>query len=255
MAQLRSNNFYADVYAALMVRVTAIGLVSLVAAACSAPAPRSSTIPGSKPANVAAGSRATTATTASTVPASAAITIAPGQPLVAGHVTFTGMAVPTKGGYRVSEAVVDDTILTAALPKPASGAVIEAEWFVGANLQITGMIEQIDAATSTTIDGQQMQNRTGRWFALQRIDALAVANPAVMIEGTLAPSKGFFSLDKYLINRSDLDWALSPSGGKAGERLRLWGQPYVVTCAPNAQCLIGGQLPIFVVGRAQRIAN
>lgn len=239
-----------------MAKSTALGLLSVVVAACTAPTPRSSTTPGSSPDSIAAGSAAVTpTTTATTVAAPAAITIAPGQPLVAGLVTFTGMVVPTKGGYRVGEAVVDDTVLTAALPKPASGAVIEAEWFVGAKLQITGMIEQIDAAAATTADGEQMQTNAGSWFALRRIDAVAVASPAVMIEGTLTNSKGMFALDKYLINRSDLAWALAPNGGKAGEQYRVWGQPYVVTCAPNAQCLLGGQLPIFVVGRAQRLSN
>ena len=165
------------------------------------------------------------------------------------------MVVPTKGGYRVGEAIVDGAMLTAALPPPASGAVIESEGFVGANLQVTGVLEQVDSSTAVSAEGLPQQTRAGSWWALRRIDAVAIASPAVMIEGTLSPSKGFFSLDKYLINRSDLAWALAPNGGKAGDRLRLWGQPYVVTCAPNAQCLLGGQLPIFVVGRAQRISN
>jgi hypothetical protein len=181
--------------------------------------------------------------------------IAPGQPLQAGHVTFTGMAVPTKGGYRVGEAIVDGAMLTAALPPPASGVVIEAEGFVGANLRVTGVLEQVDASAAASADGLHDQTRAGSWWALRRIDAVAVASPAVMIEGTLTNSKGMFALDKYLINRSDLAWALSPNGGKAGDQLRVWGQPYVVTCAPNAQCLLGGQLPIFVVGRAQRLSN
>lgn len=173
----------------------------------------------------------------------------------AGLVTFTGMVVPTKGGYRIGEAIVDGAMLTAALPPPARGEVIDSEGFVGANLRVTGLLEQVDSAAPAPADGLHEQNRAGSWWAVRRIDAVAVANPAVMIEGTLAPSKGLFSLDKYLINRSDLDWALAPSGGKAGDRLRLWGQPRIVTCAPEAQCLLGGKLPIFVVGRAQRLSN
>lgn len=237
-----------------MAKITALGLLSLVASACSSPTPRSFTTPTSNPDTIAAGSAATTTTTVAAADV-AVTTIALGQPLLPGHVRFTGMLVPTKGGYRVGEAIVDGAMLTAALPPPASGAVIDSEGFVGANLQVTGVLEQVDSSTAVSAEGLPRQTRAGSWWALRRIDAVAIASPAVMIEGTLSPSKGFFSLDKYLINRSDLAWALAPNGGKAGEQYRVWGQPSVVTCAPNAQCLLGGQLPIFVVGRAQRLTN
>ena len=238
-----------------MTKLTAIVLLSVVAAACTTPAPRSATTPSAEP-ELPSEAGPGSAATASPVAAEAAATIiAVGQPLQPGHVTFTGMVVPTKGGYRVGEAIVDGALLIAALPTPGRGAVIEDEWFVGAKLRVTGILEHVDATTAAPTDGLQTQTHTSSWWALRRVDAVAVANPAVMIEGTLTASKGLFALDKYLINRSDLAWALAPEGGKADEQLRVWGQPYVVTCAPNAQCLLSGQLPIFVVGRAQRLSN
>jgi hypothetical protein len=74
-----------------------------------------------------------------------------------------------------------------------------------------------------------------------------------MIEGTLARSKGFFSLAGRLIIRDDLAWSLAPSGGREGDRVRLYGQPRTVVCEPGAQCLIEGSLPLFDVGRAERL--
>jgi hypothetical protein len=57
---------------------------------------------------------------------------------------------------------------------------------------------------------------------------------------------------QHLVRRDDLDWSLV-AGWKDGDRVRLWGQPRVVVCDPRAQCLLGGSIPMFDVGRAQKL--
>ena len=42
-------------------------------------------------------------------------------------------------------------------------------------------------------------------------------------------------------------------GPTAGDRVRLYGQPRTYVCPPDAQCLIGGSIPIFDIGRAERM--
>lgn len=223
-------------------------LFGLFATACGTPASRGETVTApTAVVNVAAADAA--ASTAATV-------LGVGQPLQAGVVTFTGMVVPAKGGYRIGDAVVDSAILTGALPQPVYTAGLEntePEWFVGADLRVTGLLEQVSNPPSPSDEPSQRTASPG--FALRRVDAVVVAAPAMMIEGTLSPSKGFFQLASYLINRDDLAWALPPTGGAPGDQLRLWGQPHIVRCEPNAQCLLGGKLPIFVIGRAQRLAH
>ena len=177
-----------------------------------------------------------------------ATVIGVGQPLQAGVVTFTGMVVPSDGDFRIGGAVVERKVLTGHLPPRVYTAGLEnndPEWFVGAELRVTGLLEKVNNPSSPTDDQ----------FVLRQVDSIAVAAPAVMIEGTLAPSKGFFQLASYLINRDDLRSALAPNSGAAGDQLRLWGQPHIVRCAPNAQCLLSGELPIFVIGRAQLLAH
>ena len=106
-----------------------------------------------------------------------------------------------------------------------------------------------DARSYVTI----MQTRSGSWFQVVRVNAAEVVKPAEIIEGTLARSKGFFTVGGRLLRRDDLAWALSPTGGQEGVRVRVYGQSRTVVCGPEEQCLIEGSLPLFDVGRAVRL--
>ena len=103
-------------------------------------------------------------------------------------------------------------------------------------------------------DGLAVQGRSGAWTSATKLEVAELVTRAEIVEGTLQRSKGFFDVGKYLVRRDDLGWSLASSGGpKEGTRVRLWGQPRIVHCNPDEQCLEGGSLPIFDVGRAEKL--
>lgn len=178
--------------------------------------------------------------------------IGPDKPLAAGRVIFRGMVRPTKGGYEVHGAIIEDDLLPKALANaPAVDAKI-SEWFLGAVVRITGTVRKHDPAPAME-DGIVMQTRSGSWFEVERIEEASVVKPAEKIEGTIERSKGFFAVAGHLISSEDVGWSLGPQGGKAGDKVRFFGQSRTVVCEPNAQCLIEGSLPLFDVGRAERL--
>ncbi len=178
--------------------------------------------------------------------------IAPDAPLETGHLAFQGMVRPTKGGYDVRGVIVGDDRLPKALAKSRPADEKQTEWFLGAIVRITGQLQKHDVAPPSP-DGIVMQQRAGTWFELERIDSASIVEPAEMIEGELKQSKGFFALAEHLVSSADVEWSLGPQGGQVGDRVRFYGQSRTVVCAPNAQCLLEGSLPLFDVGRAERV--
>ncbi|UQA58686.1 hypothetical protein [Polyangium aurulentum] len=175
-------------------------------------------------------------------------------PLEEGHVVFRGMVRPTKGGYEVRGAIVDESMLRKALAGSPRNDPQNADWFLGAMVQIEGELQKHAAPTEKKEDGPVAQTRGGSWLQVTRVDSATIVAPAEVIEGTLGRSKGFFTLAGRLISHHDLEWALAPEGGREGDRVRLFGQPRTVVCEPpHVQCLIGGSLPLFDVGRAERL--
>jgi hypothetical protein len=169
------------------------------------------------------------------------------------HVVFQGMVRPTKGGYEVHGVIVDGGDLQKALASAPGRDPKNSDWFLGAVVRIEGELHKHEAHPEQDPDGPVMQTRSGTWMQARRIDSASIVKPAEIIEGTLARSKGMFSLAGRLINREDLDWSLAPNGARDGDRVRLHGQSRTVICEPNAQCLVEGSLPLFDIGRAERL--
>lgn len=176
----------------------------------------------------------------------------PETPLVPGRVVFSGMIRPTKGGYEVRGVILEHNALHHALADAPGRDAKNADWFLGAVVRIEGELRNDEAREAAP--GQPIvQQRIGPSLSLTRIDVATIVKPAEVIEGTLARSKGFFSIAGRLVGRNDLAWSLAPEGGRDGERLRLYGQSRTVVCEPNAQCLTEGSLPLFDIGRAERL--
>lgn len=161
------------------------------------------------------------------------------------------MVTPTKGGYVVGSVVVDPTFLERLLAASAIDVVPrEPDWFLGAVVRVTGLLVQ-RTDEGAPEDGVQVQRRSGSWLEASRLDAVVLVTPAMMVEGALTRSKGLYAIDKVLVGRHDVAWSLGAV--EEGARVRLWGQLHVQVCDPRAQCLTGGSLPIFQVGRAKRL--
>lgn len=179
-------------------------------------------------------------------------TIAPNAPLEEGHVTFQGMVRGTKGGYDVRGVIIDDDILPKALATAPEAKTQDRDWLLGTVVKITGVLHKHSAPPQEPGE-PAIQMRSGTWFDLEKLETVVVVKAAEMIAGPLVRSKGFFSVGSHLVSESDVAWALSPQGGKEGDRVRFYGQSRTVDCEPNAQCLIEGSLPLFDVARAERV--
>ncbi len=173
-------------------------------------------------------------------------------PLEAGHVTFEGMVRPTKGGYEVRGVIVSDEVLPKALERAPGRDAKNADWFLGAIVRITGQLRKQESPPPSK-DGLAVQTRSGTWFELERFETASLVKPAEVIEGTLGRSKGLFTVAGRLISAEDVAWSLGPKGAESGDEVRFFGQAHTVVCEPNTQCLISGSLPLFDVGRAERL--
>jgi hypothetical protein len=180
-------------------------------------------------------------------PATPAVEIADGEPLREGRVVFEGMVVPTKGGHTVRGVVFDGGMLVRAAP-----SVKAADDLLGARVRVTAEVVRHEEPPPRT-DGLAEQRREGTWHQAVSVETATIVTPPVVVEGKLLRSKGLFQLGEHLVTRSDLAWALAPDGAKEGDRVRVWGQPRVYRCAPDEQCLMGGSIPMFDVGRAERL--
>jgi len=170
------------------------------------------------------------------------------MPLEEGHVVFEGMVRGTKGGYEVRDVIIDDHVLEGALGPP--GADGTRRELLGSVLRIEGDLTKHTTPPQKDSDEPE-QMRSGTWFEASRIDSAKVAKPAEVIEGTLARSKGFYSIAGRLVSHEDFERYLGRRESKPSDRARLYGQPRTVHCEPNAQCLVGGSLPLFDVARAE----
>jgi hypothetical protein len=183
-----------------------------------------------------------------------ATTIADDAPLVEGLVSFEGMVRPTKGGYDVRGVTFDDAELT-RLMRTAEGAAVSRDKVLGARVRVTALLARHEVVPQT--GGEVVQTKAGTFFTPNRLDSAVLVKEAEIIEGALGRSKGMFSLAGHLIDASDLSWAIPQSGGKpgvtAGDKVRLYGQSRMYVCPKDAQCLTSGSLPLFDIGRAERL--
>lgn len=183
------------------------------------------------------------------VGARATRTFADGEPLTAGHARFEGMVTPTKGGVTVRGVTFDQTAFERLAPKAKPDA--SSDWLLGAKVRVTAELV-VEGAEPERDDGIHVQRRAGPYLRARRLDAVELVREAVMIEGVLSRSKGFYALGSHLVSSDDLAWSLARRGAELEKlRVRLYGQPRVVVCDPRAQCLVGGELPLFDVGRAE----
>ncbi len=177
--------------------------------------------------------------------------IADDAPLEEGAVAFEGVLRPVKGGYDVRGVTLDQPELARWMAAANDATPKEPEWFVGARVRVNAVLTRQDVKPQ---EGElPMQMKTGTFFVAARIGEIVLVKNAEMIEGRLGRSKGMFTVAGHLITPDDLAWSLSPTGCKTGDRVRLRGQSRVYVCPKDAQCLIGGSLPLFDVGRAERM--
>lgn len=175
--------------------------------------------------------------------------VADDAPLRAGRVQFEGMVRPTKGGLDVRGVTVALETLEATLAN-GGGKRTSYDELLGSRVRLAAELVR-EQADEPRPDEVHVQSRSGAWFRVVAIQRAEIVIPAQMIEGELSRSKGFFALAGHLVRTDDLAWALVGQADLVGRRVRLWGQPRTVQCAPNAQCLLGGSLPLFDVGRAE----
>ena len=180
--------------------------------------------------------------------AAAPAVLGPTEPLRESLVAFEGMVRTTKGGYDVRCLKLDVTVLGPMLPPPASA---HAAWPLGCQVRITADLVREQALREADRE-EIVQRREGEFFRVRRLEGVALVAPAERVEGKLHRSKGFFSIGGKLVGRDDLAWSLRELGGEyEGKEVVLWGQSHTVKCDPRAQCLIGGELPLFFVAHAQ----
>ncbi len=168
------------------------------------------------------------------------------EPLAEGRVAFEGMARPTKGGVDVRGVTLDEGDVSRRLGAQGKGS---PDAHFGARLRVVATLEKVESHPKA---GEPvMQTRSGTFFVPRAVESITIVKPAEVLEGTLARSKGMFAIGGRMVTSADLDWSLRDA--KSGDRVRLWGQPRTYVCPPQAQCLIEGSIPIFDVGRAERL--
>jgi hypothetical protein len=167
------------------------------------------------------------------------------EPLVEGRVAFEGMARPTKGGVNVRGVTLDDAEVARYLAAQTQG-----DAHLGARLRIVATLRKVESPPQRPGE-PVMQMRTGTFFVPHAIESITIVKPAETIEGTLSRSKGLFAVGDRLVTSEDLGWSLRDA--KTGDRVRLYGQPRTYVCPPDAQCLIGGSIPLFDIGRAEHM--
>lgn len=225
-----------------MIRGLVVGVAAVVAASCASPAgetaPRPATvdIPPAPSSSAPPPARDPGATV-----------VADDAPLGDGLQTFEGMVRPTKGGLDVRGVLLEDDALPRALGPAGRGPLL------GARVAITADLVRHEAPAPPP-DGLAVQTRSGSWLGVRRVERATIVASPVVVEGEIRRSKGLLAIGDHLVSKADLDWSLAAAGGwKDGDRVRLWGQPRVVRCGPHEQCLIGGTIPMFDVGRAEKL--
>lgn len=172
-------------------------------------------------------------------------------PIAEGVTTWRGMVVPTKGGFQIRGVTVDHEAFTKLLFASAiDGDPSDSDWYLGAVVRVHGTVVR-HADEGPDPSGLHAQRRAGSWLGATRLEWVELVRNAEQIEGVLRRSKGFFSVGKALVTPRDIGWAVV--GAAEGDKVKLWGQLRVEVCDPRAQCLVEGSLPIFEVGRGQKL--
>lgn len=170
-------------------------------------------------------------------------------PLESGRVSWEGVVRPTKGGFDVRGVTLDDEALRARLAVDVVPA--DRDWFLGALVRVTATLAKRHVDSALDDAGMAMQTKVGDFFVMTALESVELVARPVVLEGTLARSKGFFAVGGRLVSPHDVAWAIP--GAKEGTKVRLWGQPHDYTCGPEEQCLVGGVLPLFDVGRGETV--
>lgn len=178
-------------------------------------------------------------------PSGGARVLADDAPLESGMVLFEGMVLPTKGGVNVRGVTFSVEALTSLLHP----GTLNVDEILGARIRVVAVLHRVDGGPEPPGD-EAIQRRAGVSYHPRKLISAEIVAEPMQIEGEVHPSKGFYSVGQYLVSRRDLAWAFAGRDVQ-GERVRLWGQPRIVVCEPEAQCLLGGELPIFEVGRAE----
>jgi hypothetical protein len=174
--------------------------------------------------------------------------LGPDEPLREGLVSFEGMVMPTKGGYDVRGVTLDVTHFAERLAPPPGAPT---SWPLGIRVKVVADLVSLGNAQGPG-DDEGFQRRAGDDFRARPLIAVELLAPAERVEGKVERSKGFFSVGGKLVHRRDQDSSSGSLGSNyEGREVILWGQSETVPCAPNAQCLIQGELPLFKVAHAQ----
>ena len=231
-------------YAVRMPRFTAAAMVMLASGACS-PAQQDGATP-SPPVDVAPVSAPPSVTSAQPTSDAKPRRLADDEPLQEGLVDITGMVRPTKGGLDVRGVVFEHAELVGVMVQDERPGEDD---LLGCKLRVVVDLEGYHAEPPAPGE-PQVQMRSGDGFTARRIHSAEIVEQPVTIEGEVSRSKGLLAVGKHLVTRDDLAWSLRGED-PVGRRVRLRGQPRIYVCPPEAQCLIGGSIPMFDVARAE----
>ncbi len=170
-------------------------------------------------------------------------------PLESGRVSWEGVVRPTKGGFDVRGVSFDAEAFRTQLAAFLDGKPTDPDWFLGAGVRVTATLEKRHVASAIDDAGLVSQTKVGDFFVTVGPTSVELVASPVQLEGTLVRSKGFYAVGGRLVGAPDVAWALA--GAKVGAKVRLWGQPHDYKCGPEEQCLVGGVLPLFDVGRGE----
>ena len=220
----------------------------LAATACqSSPAAPTPEPPAPPTVTASAGPVNETAPPGAMAPASTPHHVSADEPLREGLVELEGIVRPTKGGLDVRGV----TFSLEALQRALNDDSMSHGDLLGTKLRVVAELEAHESHPRAPGE-PAIQTRGGRWFEPRELHAATIVAPAVMIEGEVSPSKGLLSVGEHMVTRADLSWSLV-GVDPIGKRVRLWGQPRVHVCHPQAQCLVGGKIPMFDVARAELV--
>ncbi|MEM6788194.1 MAG: hypothetical protein AAF928_07760 [Myxococcota bacterium] len=166
--------------------------------------------------------------------------------LAAGIVRFRGVARPSKRGIDIRSVPFDPEALRKALRSDDS-----VEELFGAQVEVVAELTSRPSRPAQPTDAPTVQTDASGSFEAVRLLAASVVAPPAVIEGRVTRAKGLYAVGDRMVSRDDLAWALDGGDDPLGKRVRLWGQPRDHHCDPRAQCLSGGIIPMFRVGRGQ----
>lgn len=155
------------------------------------------------------------------------------------------MARPTKGGVSVRGVTLDEADVARLLEREAKG-----DAYLGARLRVVATLQKVENAPQKPGE-PVMQMRVGTFFVPRAVESITIVKAAEVLDGVLSRSKGMFAVGGRLVTSEDLGCALRDA--KSGDHVRLYGQPRTYVCPPDAQCLLGGSIPLFDIGRAERV--